>query len=286
MTMTNSMKSDPRFPRSILERQAIPAPEPDPAGSDERLDPTSRDPAFESFRPRLCVRTGRITAIEILSPVPGARTKQDLEERWQWDQGIVVASAALKTLMDNGHLHVGVCVSVPWTWIEDVDAVSLAIQVIRDAEMAPYNLIVQISDDAPLVDLPSATAGIAALSRHGVEVCLSNFGSARHAHHLLRSLPVTSVRLDAALVATRRGSSRDTVVLRSLLDMLHQMNVTVTVDGVHHQEDLAFVTREQADVVQGDFIAPPIRLDLLISWLNTTNRLAASRTLNTLQWAF
>jgi EAL domain-containing protein (putative c-di-GMP-specific phosphodiesterase class I) len=59
----------------------------------------------------------------------------------------------------------------------------------------------------------------------------------------------------------------------------------VTVDGVHHQEDLAFVTREQADVVQGDFIAPPIRLDLLISWLNTTNRLAASRTLNTLQWS-
>jgi EAL domain-containing protein (putative c-di-GMP-specific phosphodiesterase class I) len=210
----------------------------------------------------------------------------DHERRQHLDHGIIVAaSRTLKTLADNGHHHLRVCVTVPWTWIEDARAISLALQVVCDANVAPYNLVVQISDETPLMHMPSAIAGITRLSRHGIEVCLSNFGSASHTHHHLRSLPVASIRLDASLVEARHGSLRDAVIVRSLIDMLREMNINVTADGVNNRDDLAFVAQAQADIVQGAFITPPICHDLLDSWLNTTNRLAGGRALITPKWS-
>ena len=237
--------SDPRFTRFILDRNAIPVPGPIPVGSDERQSQTSRISSFDRFQPQLSVSTGRIVAIEILSRLPIAASKLPRmpeihahERRQHLDHGIVAASRVLKTLADNGHRHLSVCVTVPWTWIEDARAISLALQVVSDANVVPYNLVVQISDETPLVHMPSAIGGIAELSRHGVEVCLSNFGSASHTHHPLRSLPVASIRLDASLVEARHGSLRDAVIVRSLIDMLRQMNIKVTVDGVNDRDDL------------------------------------------------
>lgn len=240
--------SDPRFTRFILDRNAIPVPGPIPVGSDERQSQTSRISSFDRFQPQLSVSTGRIVAIEILSRLPIAASKLPRmprmpeihahERRQHLDHGIVAASRVLKTLADNGHRHLSVCVTVPWTWIEDARAISLALQVVSDANVVPYNLVVQISDETPLVHMPSAIGGIAELSWHGVEVCLSNFGSASHTHHPLRSLPVASIRLDASLVEARHGSLRDAVIVRSLIDMLRQMNIKVTVDGVNDRDDL------------------------------------------------
>lgn len=232
---------------------------------------------FEYFQPQLIVPTGRVTAIEIFSLHP----IQEHEKCRHLDQGIVAAARALKTLADNGHRHLSVCVTVPWTWIEDARAVTLAMQVVSDAHVAPYNLIVQISDETPLTHVPLAVRSMAKLSRHGVQVSVSNFGAAINSHYHLRFLPVTSIRVDASLMDARRGSLRDAVILRSLIDMVREMNIRVTVDGINNHEDLAFAAEAQADIVQGNFIAPPTRLGLLISWLNTTNRLTASRTLNT-----
>jgi len=205
------------------------------------------------------------------------------ERRQHLDHGIVAASRVLKTLADNGHRHLSVCVTVPWTWIEDARAVSLALQVVCDANVVPYNLVVQISDETPLVHMPSAIGGIAELSWHGVEVCLSNFGSASHTHHHLRSLPVASIRLDASLVEARHGSRcrHSAITHRYAAPDEHQS------DRRRRQRPRrpAFVAQAQADIVQGAFITPPICLDLLSSGLDTTNRLAASRTLSTHKWS-
>jgi diguanylate cyclase len=290
--MADSTMSDSRFNPFILDRNAIPTPGPIPAGCDERQSQTSTIPSFDRFQPQLSVLTGRITAIEVLSrfPVGASRLTRmpaldDHERRQHLDHGIVAASRALKTLADNSHRHLSVCVTVPWAWIEDARAITLALQVVCDANVVPYNLVVQISDETPLTHMPSAIAGIAKLSLHGVEVCLSNFGSASHTHHHLRSLPIASIRLDASLVGARHGSLRDAVMVRSLIDMLRKMHIKVTVDGVNDRDDFAFVAQAQANVVQGAFITPPICLDLLSSWLNTTNRLAASRTPSTQKWS-
>lgn len=239
--------------------------------SDPRTTP------FDHFQPHLSVPTGRVTAIEILPKFPIAASKRSEVRAAPADPGIVAASRAMKALADNGHRHLSVCVTVPWTWIEDAQAINLALQVVCDAEVVPYNLVVQISDETPLVHMPSAIRGIAKLRRRGVEACLSNFGSAIHAHHYLRSLPFSSARLDASLVEASRGSARDAVILRSLIDMLREMSIKVTVDGINGREDLALVAQAQADVAQGAYITPPIGLDLLIPWLNTTNRLTARR---------
>lgn len=272
--MAERRMSDPPSTPSTLN--AIPARGPLPTGSDESQ--TSSIPAFDHFQPHLSVPTGRITAIEILPGLPvTASTRREMHAT-PGDPGIVAASRALKALADNGHRHLSVCVTVPWSWIEDAQAIGLALQVVCDAKVVPYNLVVQISDETPLVHMPSAIRGIAKLRRRGVEACLSNFGSAIHAHHYLRSLPFSSVRVDASLVEARRGSVRDAVILRSLIEMLREMNIKVTVDGINGREDLAFVAQAQADVAQGDFITPPMELDLLIPWLNTTNRLTARRT--------
>lgn len=200
--MAGSTHVRSRLYPGTLDKNAIPAR--GQVGYDQRQSQTSSIFSFDRFQPQLSVLTGRITAIEVLSrlqiaalELPRMAALADHERRQHLDHGIVAASRTLKTLADNGHHHLRVCVTVPWTWIEDARAISLALQVVCDANVVSYNLVVQISDETPLMHMPSAIAGITRLSRHGIEVCLSNFGSAIRSYSVERNRPTRARRTAA-----------------------------------------------------------------------------------------
>lgn len=237
------------------------------------------DATDAEFQPLLDITTARITAIE-LRHRPCAvleHTESSVTHGLRHPMiSVEMAVHAFEALERHGHSHVSVCFTVSWQWITNSRIVKDAMRMLCDSSMPPRNLILLISDETALVDHKTAIRNIHKLRRYGVDVCLSNFGSAIHTSDYLCCLPIDTVRFDPSILANRHENWRGSIILESVIDMAHRMHIKVLVDGVNSKDDIDFASKAKADVVQGDFVAPPARMSALPSWLNTRNRLTAS----------
>lgn len=61
--------------------------------------------------------------------------------------------------------------------------------------------------------------------------------------------------------------SDEFTIVRSMIDLGHNLGLEVVAEGVEHREDLELLARLGCDLVQGYHISRPMPLDDLLAWL-------------------
>ena len=83
---------------------------------------------------------------------------------------------------------------------------------------------------------------------------------------MLKTMPVTEVKVDRRFV---HGASRDpkaTAVLGSLLELASGLSLSAVAEGVETQEDLVLLEALECPFAQGYVIAKPMSGDDLLAW--------------------
>ncbi|RLE16723.1 MAG: hypothetical protein DRJ50_14770, partial [Actinobacteria bacterium] len=87
----------------------------------------------------------------------------------------------------------------------------------------------------------------------------------------LRRLPVGELKIDRSFVANVLLDEQDEVIVRSTIDLGHNLGLEVVAEGVENNEVLDRLRGFGCDVAQGFCISRPLDEDRFISWLNTTS---------------
>jgi len=90
-----------------------------------------------------------------------------------------------------------------------------------------------------------------------VAVAVDDFGTGFSSLTHLRTLPPTVLKLDRSLVAGIVTLSRDETLCRSLIDLAHQLDMTVIAEGVEEQGQLQALQRMGCDMLQGFLLNRP-----------------------------
>jgi len=108
-------------------------------------------------------------------------------------------------------------------------------EVVRQAlarhRVEPSRLVVEITEQVPIVDLAAAADQIARLNAFGVEVALDDFGSGFNSLMYLHSLPVQIVKLDRRFAAGV-DPEQDLALYRSIIRLCDELGMAVIVEGV------------------------------------------------------
>jgi EAL domain-containing protein (putative c-di-GMP-specific phosphodiesterase class I) len=136
-----------------------------------------------------------------------------------------------------------------------VTDVSAALQ---EAGIAPQRLEVEITESSLMSDPAGARRTLAALHELGVDILIDDFGTGYSSLAYLGSLPVDGIKIDRSFVAGMATESRDAVIVRSTIDLGHNLGLRVVAEGV---EDAA--TRDQlagleVDLAQGWLWSPAV----------------------------
>lgn len=97
------------------------------------------------------------------------------------------------------------------------------------------------------------------LRKIGVKIMLDDFGEENSTIYDLEKYPIDGLKLDRSFVRyteTERGE----VVLRSIIEAGHTMNLTVLAEGVETREQLEQFQRLNCDVIQGYYFYKPMPL--------------------------
>jgi len=91
---------------------------------------------------------------------------------------------------------------------------------------------------------------------------IDDFGTGYSSLSYLRRLPADELKIDRSFVAGLMGA-QDEVIVRSTIDLAHNLGLTVVAEGVENAEVQARLLAMGCDAEQGTFISPPASASII-----------------------
>jgi EAL domain-containing protein (putative c-di-GMP-specific phosphodiesterase class I) len=96
-----------------------------------------------------------------------------------------------------------------------------------------------------------------ALRAMGVGLSVDDFGTGYSSLGYLKHLPVDEIKVDRSFVATMLTSQDEAAIVKSVVDLGHNLGLTVVAEGVEDEGTLAALRALSCDIAQGYLIGRP-----------------------------
>ncbi len=160
-------------------------------------------------------------------------------------------------------------------------AVNLSVRNLYDPELVPYvaqelsisqvpagDLVLELTETELMDDPGLAREIFTQLGDLGVGTAIDDFGTGYSSLTYLRDLPLQEVKIDRSFVSEMHRRSEEFTIVRSMIDLGHNLGLKVVAEGVEHADDLVLLRRLGCDLAQGFHLARPLPLDELLVWLD------------------
>ena len=242
-------------------------------------DAVSLDQFELHFQPFVDLRTGRPVRAEAL-----VRWNHPRLGRLSPDQFVELAelSGAIQPLT-RWVLHQGLVAARQWRAAgHDIGlAVNLSVRNLYDPELVPYvaaelsqadlpaaDLVLELTETELMDDPNLARDVFTQLVDLGVGTAIDDFGTGYSSLTYLRDLPLQEVKIDRSFVGEMHRRSEEFTIVRSMIDLGHNLGLKVVAEGVEHADDLVLLRRLGCDLAQGFHLAEPLPIDDLVKWLD------------------
>jgi diguanylate cyclase len=159
-------------------------------------------------------------------------------------------------------------------------AVNIAMQDLMDQNLPEkiegYFKLHQVSANAislevtesSIMDNPEqAEATLQRLSEMGLKIAIDDFGTGYSSLAYLKRLPVNELKIDRSFVMNMESSDSDISIVRSTIDLGHNLNLKVVAEGIENQAEWDLLAKMGCDYGQGYFMGKPMPVTQYADWL-------------------
>jgi diguanylate cyclase len=86
-------------------------------------------------------------------------------------------------------------------------------------------------------------------------------------------LPVGEIKIDKSFVSNMLRDDSDRAIVRSTIELAHNLGLEVTGEGVESEELWAALRALDCDIAQGFYVSRPVPASVLTEWLLQRSRL-------------
>ena len=233
------------------------------------------------LQPKLDLGTGTVVGAEalvrwthpvrgIVSPAQFVRVAEDTGLIQQLtDLMLQRGISALREVHDSGY-HLGLSVNLSTHDLLDRRLSERVQRHLMENNVDASLLTLEITESSLLIDGPRTRATINELHEIGVALSIDDFGTGYSSLSYLRRLPVGELKIDQSFVANVLIDEQDEVIVRSTIDLGHNLGLVVVAEGVENNEVLDHLRVLGCDVAQGYCISRPLAPVHFLSWLAMT----------------
>ena len=154
--------------------------------------------------------------------------------------------------------------------LHESDLVEYVMDTLHRWEVEPAWLSLEVTESAIMSDPDHALEVLSRLDTMGVRLSIDDFGTGYSSLAYLKRLPVDEIKIDRSFVNDMKRDSNDAVIVRSTIDLAHNMSLRVVAEGVENPETLRLLNSLGCDIVQGFFVSQPLTYENLLQWLGST----------------
>ncbi len=148
----------------------------------------------------------------------------------------------------------------------DQDLPSKLQRLVGAHRIDPAMLCLEITESAIMDDPQRALQTLERLHTMGFRLSIDDFGTGYSSLAYLKRLPVDELKIDQSFVSNMEHDLDDAKIVRSTVDLAHNLGLTVVAEGVETPKAWAMLRALRCDEVQGYFVAKPMPEALFAAW--------------------
>ncbi len=221
------------------------------------------------YQPLVDLVSGRTTGVEALirwqNPERGLVGPGEFIPTLE-DTGLIVPVGewVLRTACDEkeGWRRAGIdiprlSVNLSGRQLNDPGLIGTVGRVIEDTRIDPRTLELEITES--MIQNADVAAGILRdLSAMGVTLAIDDFGTGYSSLSYLKTFPVDTLKIDQSFVRDITTDPNDAAIARAIIGMAHSLQMRVIAEGVETEEQLAFLSSQECDEIQGYLFGRPV----------------------------
>jgi len=230
------------------------------------------------YQPKVEVKSGRVIGAEALlrwnhpehgfippiELIPLAEQTGMINDLTRWVLKTAMQQCA-RWIQKGYELSVAVNLS---TWdLQDPRLADYIKELFRDCNIGSQHLVLEITESVMMADPEHAIETMKQLAGMGIELAVDDFGTGFSSLAYLKKLPIHELKIDKSFVTDMCNNDHDAVLVRSTIDLSHNLGLSVVAEGVEDQEIWDLLEILRCDKLQGYFIARPMSAEIFENWL-------------------
>ena len=237
------------------------------------------------YQPKIDIKTGRIRGLEalvrwnhaqkgyikpdefiplaeytgLIKPLTSWVTKTAMHQQMKWQQGGMDTEIVISVNLSSINL-------LDPSFSEEVEG------LMRMNAIMPGSFEFEITESAVMADPELALKTVKKLSGMGIRLSIDDFGTGYSSLAYLKKLPVDEIKIDKSFVMNMINDEKDEMIVRSTIDLAHNMGHDVIAEGVDSEEIWNKLAKLKCDAAQGYYLCVPLPAEELIRWLDGTNQ--------------
>jgi len=147
------------------------------------------------------------------------------------------------------------------------DRILNLVEIIQESTVAPHRIAIEITETALLHNFWHPNAHIAMLRDIGVMISLDDFGTGYSSLSYVHPLPFDKIKIDQSFINDIESNSASENIVRSVLALCRDMNLSCIVECVETDQQLEIVRKLGATAIQGFLYSRPILADDISMYL-------------------
>ncbi len=229
-------------------------------------------------QPKICLATGRPVGAEALVRwvhpergnvfpdqfIPFAEQTGFIRvlTRWMMEQ-----AAVLSRELASAGTALKLSVNLSTRDLMDQDLPAKFADLLARHGLAPSAFCLEITESAIMDDPVRAQQTLERLHRMGMELSIDDFGTGYSSLAYLKRLPVDELKIDKSFVLNMEHDTGDAKIVRSTIDLGHNMGLRVVAEGVESEAVWRLLVLMGCDQAQGYFMSRPIPAADLAGWV-------------------
>ncbi|MCZ4344910.1 EAL domain-containing protein [Devosia neptuniae] len=158
--------------------------------------------------------------------------------------------------------HIRLSVNLSANDVGSTPATEAIIELVEAAGQ-PCRIDFEITETAIMRDMKQAGDALASLLTLGSRIALDDFGTGHSSLTHVQKLPLDRIKIDRSFVADIVGDTTSRAIVKTMVDMSHNLGISCVFEGVETQEQLTTLKALGGTLMQGYLFGRPVDEDTM-----------------------
>ncbi len=138
--------------------------------------------------------------------------------------------------------------------------------LLTEFDLSSNELILEVTESAVMEDPEQALNVLHRFKSSGIKLAIDDYGTGYSSLSQLTSMPVDELKIDMSFVLKLDQNKDDQAIVRSTIEMGHNLGLTIVAEGVENRASWAILEEYGCDKLQGYYICKPQSSSDFVKW--------------------
>ncbi len=229
-----------------------------------------RDELRLVYQPKVDIRTNQITGAEALlrwqhpdlglvSPVEFVPLAEETGLIVPFGEWVLhEACKQNKALQAAGFGTLRIAVNVSIRQLRGHGLTQKIHDVLESSGLAPQDLTLELTESLLMENAKESVEVLQQMKAMGVKLSIDDFGTGYSSLSYLRQFPLDELKIDRSFISEIQADVHDAPIVTAIIAVAHSLGLTVVMEGVETEQQLAFLREQGCDEYQGYLFSKPV----------------------------